>query len=137
MLHLRTGSTGNQLQQDMSTPMVEATRQLDSPEQILRQCISSSKSRLEFWVEFIQSCGVRQMAEIGVYRGDFAAFMLQRCPGLTRYYMLDPWRHLSDWNKPSNKADPELEGFFREARAKTDFASAKRAILRSRSWPPR
>ncbi|MFZ0956130.1 MAG: class I SAM-dependent methyltransferase, partial [Candidatus Sulfotelmatobacter sp.] len=89
--------------------------------------------RLELWVEFIQSCGVRQMAEIGVYRGDFAAVMLQRCPGLTRYYMVDPWRHLSDWNKPSNNEDSELEAFFQEAKTKTDFAAAKRMILRGKT----
>ena len=70
--------------------MGDATRPLDSPEQILQQCISRSKSRLEFWIEFIQSCGVQHMAEVGVYRGDFAAVMLRRCLGLTRYYMVDP-----------------------------------------------
>jgi predicted O-methyltransferase YrrM len=133
MLHLRPESMGNQLQEDTSTPIAEKTRQLDSPGQILKYCISSSKSRLELWFEFIQSSGVRQMAEIGVYRGDFTAFMLQRCPGLTRYYMVDPWRHLSDWNKPSNKANPELEEFFQEAKTKTDFAAAKRVILRGKT----
>jgi predicted O-methyltransferase YrrM len=130
-------STGNrsqnQSQEDTSTPMADATRRLDSPELFLKQCISSSKSRLELWAEFIRSCGGRQMAEVGVYRGDFAAVMLQSCPGLTRYYMVDPWRHLNDWNKPSNKADSELEEFFQEARTKTDFAAAKRVILRGKT----
>ena len=133
MLRLRTESTGNQLQAETGKPMGDATRQVDSPEQILRQCISRSKSRLELWVEFIESCGVRQMAEVGVYRGDFAAFMLQRCPGLTGYYMVDPWRHLNDWNKPSNRADAELEEFYQEAKTKTDFAAAKRVILRGKT----
>ncbi len=133
MLHLRRESTGNQPQADTRKAMGGATRQLDSPEQILQQCISRSTSRLDLWVEFIQSCGVRQMAEVGVYRGDFAAAILQRCPSLIRYYMVDPWRHLSDWNKPSNKADVELEAFFQEAKAKTDFASAKRVILRGKT----
>jgi predicted O-methyltransferase YrrM len=133
MLDLGTESTGNQSQAVTSKLMADATRQLDSPEQILTQCVSRSKSRIELWVEFIQSCGVRQMAEVGVYRGDFAAVMLQRCPGLTRYYMVDPWRHLTDWNKPSNKADSELEEFFQEAKAKTDFASAKRVTLRGKT----
>jgi predicted O-methyltransferase YrrM len=133
MLRLRTESTGNQLQADTGKPMADATRRVDSPEQILRQCISRSKSRLELWVEFILSCGVERMAEVGVYRGDFAAFMLQRCPSLTRYYMVDPWRHLNDWNKPSNRADAELEEFYQEAKTKTDFAAAKRVILRGKT----
>jgi len=118
---------------DTSEPMADATRQFDLPEQILKHCISRSKSRLELWVELIQSWGVQQMAELGVYRGDFAAVILQRCPGLTRYYMVDPWRHLEDWNKPSNKADSELEGFFQETKAKTDFAASKRTILRGKT----
>lgn len=133
MPHLKMESTGNQVQAVTGKPSADAARRLDSPEQILRQCISRSKSRLELWVEFILSCGVRQMAEVGVYRGDFAAFMLKRCPGLTGYYMVDPWRHLSDWNKPSNKADAELEEFYQEAKAKTDFAAAKRVILRGKT----
>jgi predicted O-methyltransferase YrrM len=126
-------STVDQLLADTGEPMADATRQFDLPEQILKHCISTSKSRMEFWVEFIQSCGVQQMAEVGVYRGDFAAVILQRCPSLTRYYMVDPWRHLNDWNKPSNKADSELEGFFRETKAKTDFAASKRTILRGKT----
>lgn len=47
--------------------------------------------------------------------------------------MVDPWRHLNDWKKPSNKADSELESFFQEARTKTDFATAKRVILRGKT----
>ena len=68
MPHLRMESTGNQVQAVTSNPTADATRPLDSPEQILKQCISSSKSRLELWAEFIRSCGGRQMAEVGVYR---------------------------------------------------------------------
>jgi hypothetical protein len=73
------------------------------------------------------------MAEIGVYRGDFATDVLQRCECLKAYYMIDPWRHLSDWNKPANQDDDVLGGFFREAKAKTDFAAAKRVILRGKT----
>jgi len=47
--------------------------------------------------------------------------------------MVDPWRHLNDWKKPSNKADSELEAFFQEAKTKTDFATAKRVILRGKT----
>jgi predicted O-methyltransferase YrrM len=101
--------------------------------QLLAHCISKSQSRLEFWTEFITATGARRMAEIGVYRGDFAAHMLQRCEGLTRYYMIDPWRHLDAWNKPSNHADSVLEDFLRETQRKTDFAAAKRALLRGKT----
>src|ERR1700746_2364378 len=102
-------------------------------EQVLTTCISKSRSRLEFWVQFIQSTGVQRMAEIGVYRGDFAADVLRHCECLTAYYMIDPWRHLNDWNKPANHDDAVLDELFRETKTKTDFAAAKRVILRGKT----
>jgi hypothetical protein len=113
--------------------MAATSRQPESPEQVLRTCISKSQSRVELWVEFIQSFGVQRMAEVGVYRGDFAAEVLRRCEGLTAYYMVDPWRRLSDWNKPANHEDAVLEEFFRETKAKTEFVAAKRVILRGKT----
>jgi len=110
-----------------------APPQPDSSEQLLLKCIAKAQSRLEFWAEFIQSIGAQRMAEVGVYRGDFAAFVLQRCQGLTRYYMIDPWRHLDDWNKPANHDDSVLGEFLQETKAKTDFAAAKRVILRGKT----
>jgi hypothetical protein len=73
------------------------------------------------------------MAEVGVYRGDFAADVLQRCDGLATYYMIDPWRHLNDWNKPANHDNDVLGEFFQETKTKTDFAAAKRVILRGKT----
>jgi hypothetical protein len=46
--------------------MAATSKQPDFPEQLLTQCISKSQSRLEFWVELIQSIGVQRMAEVGV-----------------------------------------------------------------------
>src|SRR5450755_2317893 len=119
----------DQPQKDRNQFMAATSKQPDFPEQLLTQCISKSQSRLEFWVELIQSIGVQRMAEVGVYRGEFATVVLQRCECLTRYYMIDPWRHLNDWNKPANHDDSVLGEFFRETKAKTDFAAAKRVIL--------
>lgn len=67
-------------------------------------------------MEFVNSFGLQQIAEIGVYRGDFAQALLQRCEGLTRYYMIDPWKHLTDWNKPANHPDAQLEAYYRKLR---------------------
>ena len=73
------------------------------------------------------------MAEIGVYEGDFAAALLQNCPGIAKYYMIDPWRHLDDWNKPANQQDAVFERFFEAAKATTDFAAERRVILRGKT----
>lgn len=112
---------------------MDSIGQSDLPEQLLTKYISKSHSRLELWSELIQSIGVKRMAEVGVYRGDFAAEVLRRCECLTKYYMIDPWRHLSDWNKPANQEDTVLSEFFIESMAKTDFAAAKRVVLRGKT----
>ena len=94
---------------------------------------SRSESRETFWVEFVNSFGLKQIAEIGVYRGDFAKALLQGCERLTRYYMIDPWKHLTDWNKPANLPEAELESYYQETMNKTGFAAGKRCILRGRT----
>jgi Methyltransferase domain len=47
--------------------------------------------------------------------------------------MIDPWRHLDDWNKPANHDDSVLAKFSQEAKAKTEFAAARRVILRGKT----
>jgi hypothetical protein len=113
--------------------ITSTSRYLDLPDQLFMKCISKSQSRLEFWIELIRSVGVQRMAEVGVYRGDFAAGVLRSCECLSRYYMIDPWRHLNDWNKPANHDDSVLEEFLEEAKTKTDFAVSKRVILRGKT----
>ena len=105
----------------------------DSTYQLLKECASSSQSRLEFWVRFIQSTQARQMLEVGVYRGDFTATVLERCASVNKYYMLDPWRHLEDWNKPANQDNAVFQQFFELAKGKTDFAQSRRVILRGKT----
>ena len=92
-----------------------------------------SESREHFWVEFVNSFASQQIAEIGVYRGDFAQALLQQCERITRYYMIDPWKHLTDWNKPANHHDAQLEAYFEETKARTEFAAGKRCILRGKT----
>jgi hypothetical protein len=99
----------------------------------LKTIIARSQSRENLWVDFAQSFGIQRMAEVGVYRGEFAKVLLRQCESLTCYYMIDPWQHLQDWNKPANHSDSVLESFFEETQAKTKFAAGKRVILRGRT----
>jgi hypothetical protein len=105
----------------------------ESTDQLVRQCFAGTRSRLDSWAEFIRTADVVRMAEIGVYQGDFAAAILQRCERVRRYYMVDPWRHLQDWNKPANQPDDVFEDLFRVARQKTEFAEDRRVILRGKT----
>jgi hypothetical protein len=111
----------------MSTILNEDTKEL------LHECALRSRTRAELWMEFIRRLRVQRMAEIGVYRGAFAAFILERCDSIEKYFMIDPWKHLADWNKPANESDSVFEDFYREAKQKTDFAQNRRSILRGKT----
>ena len=106
---------------------------VDTLQENFRAIASRCESREDFWVDFINTFGLREVAEIGVYRGDFAQALLRRCECLMRYYMVDPWRHLADWNKPANQHDAQLEAYYQESIAKTDFAAGKRVVLRGKT----
>jgi predicted O-methyltransferase YrrM len=103
-------------------------RQLD--DETLRALAMSSSSRMELWSRFIQTTGVREVAEIGVYRGNFAARMLSDCAGIATYYMIDPWRRLHGWNKPANVKNRAFARFYEEAIEKTRAWADKRVVLR-------
>jgi hypothetical protein len=102
-------------------------------EQSVRVLAAASASRMEFWPYFVNGKGAAAVAEIGVFRGDFAARLLADCAGISAYYMIDPWRHLADWNKPANKPDDVFERYYAEAMRKTDAFAGKRVVLRGRT----
>lgn len=96
----------------------------------LRAWSAEAESRGDLWTRFINETGAATVAEIGVYRGRFAARLLDDCPGITTYYMVDPWRNLEDWDKPANTSDGVFEGYFRESMARTAAHEPKRVVLR-------
>ncbi len=102
----------------------------DSP---LREIAASAKSRGELWVRFLRAANSRTILEVGVWKADFTRLLLQECGAIERYYMLDPWAHLPDWNKPLNVKQEVLDGAYEESVQKTEFASAKRVVLRGRT----
>jgi hypothetical protein len=99
----------------------------------LDQVRLSAKNRFELWTNFLRHADARSVAEIGVWRGEFAETMLRSCPLVDRYYMIDAWRHLENWNKPANKSDKEFEEIMAEALRRTEFATKRRCILRGRT----
>jgi hypothetical protein len=87
-------------------------------------------TRFDYWVQILEMTGVKRVAEVGVWKGDFAAHVLSCCPSIEEYVMLDPWRHLGGWNKPRNTDQKTFDLVYNEAMAKTDFAQSRRKILR-------
>ncbi len=102
-------------------------------EQIIQACIEQSGSRFDLWVQFLRSIEVKNIVELGVYKGDFASILLEKCHSIEKYYMIDPWRHLDNWNKPANTSDSTFDQFLLETQSKTDFAAEKRIILRGKT----
>lgn len=102
-------------------------------EELIQECLGGSNSRFEFWINFLKSTKISNMVELGVYKGDFAQQLLKHCDAIKQYYMIDPWRHLNDWNKPANKENEIFEQYLSETISKTDFAANKRIILRGKT----
>ena len=99
----------------------------------LKRIIERSEDRFSLCIELINGYSLSSVAEVGVYRGNFAQKMLEECPCIERYVMIDPWRNLNGWNKPANKDHVTFEEFHREAMQKTDFAREKRMVLRGKT----
>jgi methyltransferase family protein len=87
-------------------------------------------SRIALWTKVIEERRVKTVAEVGVSRGVFAEALLSRCSGVTTYYLIDPWRHLENWNKPANKDDGAFDEYFDEALNRTAPWKDKRVVLR-------
>jgi hypothetical protein len=102
-------------------------------EQALAEHAAQAQSRFDLWGHFIEASSVQSMAEVGVYQGDFAVHILESCPAIEKYYMIDPWKHLDDWNKPANENDKTFEKVFAEAMNRTEFAAQKRVVLRGKT----
>jgi len=94
---------------------------------------STAKERSELWIDLVTRSDARRVAEVGVFRGRFAERLLDDCPAITDYYMVDPWRHLEDWNKPANRPDDKFREIFDEAMRRTAQHEDRRIVLRGRT----
>ena len=99
----------------------------------IKRLARTASSRTDLWTSFIVAQGCETVAEIGVYRGQFAERLLSDCPAVSRFYMIDPWRHLDEWNKPANRSDAVFERFFAETLDRTSGFADKRVILRGKT----
>jgi hypothetical protein len=99
----------------------------------LSNIVEQADNRLALWGNFLNQIDARTVAEIGVYKGKFAQSILKQCSSIDKYYMVDPWRNLEDWNKPANQTSEEFQNILNQALSLTDFAKEKRIILRGRT----
>jgi len=105
-----------------------------SNQDIVSKSISATpQTRSKLWAGILRYAKVKTMVEVGVWKGDFAKNILEQCEFIDRYYMIDPWANLPDWNKPANAVQEVFENIYEEAMSKTAFASSKTVILRGRT----
>jgi hypothetical protein len=95
--------------------------------------INSSKDRYDIWSSFLSLSKLEVICELGVYKGDFAHKILKECSFIQKYIMIDPWKNLSNWNKPANHKKDTFDIFYKETLLKTNFAKHKRVILKGRT----
>ncbi|HEX5810349.1 MAG TPA: class I SAM-dependent methyltransferase, partial [Anaerolineales bacterium] len=108
----------------------EQTPSMNLTEDEFRNVVSGASSRFELWEQIIKDLNAEVVAEIGVWKGAFAKHMLKRCETIRRYYMIDPWANLPDWNKPFNVSPTAFNDVYAEAMQVTEFAAEKRTVLR-------
>jgi hypothetical protein len=99
------------------------------PAQGIEAAAASAADRSGLWSTVINTLQLATVVEVGVFAGAFARHILEACPTVSRYYMIDPWRHLGDWNKPANRSDREFAVIRERAMAATAFAGDRRIVL--------
>lgn len=71
------------------------------------------------WPELWNKMGMTRGAEVGVWTGNFSENVLKKMPTLKEYILVDPWRHMENWNKPCNVDDQLFTNVYKEAMSKT------------------
>ena len=105
----------------------------DPLQNLLGQVAASGRKppeREAVWARLVNEADCRRMAEIGVWKAEFARRLLSECPTLETYCVIDPWRKLEIWNKPWNLGDREFERVFSEAPQNVAPFASKTVVLR-------
>jgi hypothetical protein len=92
--------------------------------------MSEYETREAMWASFVKKQQYRRIAEVGVWKGEFARHLLSTCPSIESYTLIDSWRHLDGWNKPFNISDEEFEDVYCQAMDAVAFAREKVRVLR-------
>jgi len=96
----------------------------------LKALVTPTQNRFEMWPQIVEAISATSVAEIGVFRGNFARAILERCTDIATYYFVDPWRHLDDgYNELANVSDDIFTQYKEEALSVTAFAGDTRVVL--------
>jgi hypothetical protein len=97
---------------------------------IIEACVAETGDRLRLWERIFDASQASVVMEVGIWKAEFAAYILSKCARIQTYYTIDPWRKLPGWNKPFNVADAAFSEVYREAMQAVAFAQDRVRVLR-------
>jgi len=101
----------------------------DLPSGEVGRIARAASGRSAFWTRFLRRTSVRTAAEIGVADGELARRILDACPALETYYMIDSWGRPDGPSAPGDAVDGSA-AVFDAALAATQAHHGKRVVLR-------
>lgn len=104
--------------------------QITELDKIVKDSIQASSNRYELWINLLEKVNAKIICEVGVWKGDFANYILNAISTIEQYTFIDPWRNLPSWNKPFNVSDNEFDNVRSEALDKNKKYAAKINELR-------
>lgn len=99
----------------MDRSRLEGKIQMEALDDIVEAAVAVCQNREELWVGILAEVARADVCEIGVWSGEFAEKILATVDGIRSYRLVDPWRHLEDWNKPGNVPQPRFDAIRRRA----------------------
>tara|TARA_R110002050_G_scaffold4794_4_gene22782 strand:- start:91 stop:825 length:735 start_codon:yes stop_codon:yes gene_type:complete len=96
----------------------------------LKEKSDTRESLIEYLIHLHK---VKNIAEIGVFKGDLTSYLLNKVEAIENYTLIDPWRYLEDWNKPNNQSNTNFEAIYKDTLEKVSFAQSKLTILRGKT----
>ena len=104
---------------------------LDKLTNVVNEATQNSNNRFELWSDILYKMEITEVCEVGVWKGDFAKHILSKVDNIEKYIFVDPWRNLTNWNKPLNVSNVEFEKVRNEAFEKNKLYFDKIKELRS------
>ena len=97
---------------------------------LVKSAIDISHDRNELWKNILSGLECHNLCEIGVWKAEFSAYLLRNLNQIQKYTLVDPWEHLSNWSKPSNRSDDEFNEIYSEAMERISSYSDRVTVIR-------
>jgi len=88
-----------------------------------------SKNRVELVKNIIKFGNLKNFCEIGVYKAELSVQLLKDF-SFESFYLIDPWRKLTNWNKPFNHNDKLFKNIYKNVLKSLEPYGSQTIILR-------